>query len=391
MRSIGLYIHIPFCVQKCVYCDFLSGPATRQRQQEYVATLSREIVWESAQYTDAVVKTIFFGGGTPSILQAEEIAEILDCLRKQYHIDADAEITLEMNPGTADQDKLLKLKRAGINRLSIGLQSADNAELKMLGRIHTYEDFLRTYHQARETGFSNINVDLMSALPGQHMENWVRTLEKVTALQPEHISAYSLIIEEGTPLYQNLDARASVPEEDEDRQMYQETKRLLAQQGYHRYEISNYAKPGYECRHNSIYWQRGVWHMADFVGFGLGASSTVGDRRWENTKSMKRYLSVFQEQNRKRYDSSAGERVKESAVKLSVMEQMEEFMFLGLRMMEGVSKREFADSFGQEMDEIYGEALQKWIQMGMMAKNGDAVMLTDAGIDVSNTILTDFV
>ena len=391
MRSIGLYIHIPFCVQKCVYCDFLSGPATRQRQQEYVAALSREIVWESAQYTDAVVKTIFFGGGTPSILQAEEIAEILDCLRKQYHIDANAEITLEMNPGTADQDKLLKLKRAGINRLSIGLQSADNAELKMLGRIHTYEDFLRTYHQARETDFSNINVDLMSALPGQHMENWVRTLEKVTALQPEHISAYSLIIEEGTPLYQNLDAWAPVPEEDEDRQMYQETKRLLAQQGYHRYEISNYAKPGYECRHNSIYWQRGVWHMADFVGFGLGASSTVGDRRWENTKSMKRYLSVFQEQNRKRYDSSASERVKESAVKLSVMEQMEEFMFLGLRMMEGVSKREFADSFRQEMDEIYGEALQKWIQMGMMAKNGDAVMLTDAGIDVSNTILTDFV
>lgn len=391
MRSIGLYIHIPFCVQKCVYCDFLSGPATRQRQQEYVAALSREIVWESAQYTDAVVKTIFFGGGTPSILQAEEIAEILDCLRKQYHIDANAEITLEMNPGTADQDKLLKLKRAGINRLSIGLQSADNAELKMLGRIHTYEDFLRTYHQARETDFSNINVDLMSALPGQHMENWVRTLEKVTALQPEHISAYSLIIEEGTPLYQNLDARASVPEEDEDRQMYQETKRLLAQQGYHRYEISNYAKPSYECRHNSIYWQRGVWHTADFVGFGLGASSMVGDRRWENTKSMKRYLSVFQEQNRKRYDSSAGERVKESAVKLSVMEQMEEFMFLGLRMMEGVSKREFADSFRQEMDEIYGEALQKWIQMGMMEKNGDAVMLTDAGIDVSNTILTDFV
>lgn len=165
MRSIGLYIHIPFCVRKCVYCDFLSGPATRQRQQEYVAALLRELVWESAQYTDAVVKTIFFGGGTPSVLEAEEITAILDCLRLQYQIDADAEITLEMNPGTADQDKLLKLKRAGINRLSIGLQSADNAELKMLGRIHTYEDFLRTYHQARETGFSNINIDLMSALP----------------------------------------------------------------------------------------------------------------------------------------------------------------------------------------------------------------------------------
>jgi oxygen-independent coproporphyrinogen-3 oxidase len=356
-----------------------------------VAALLRELVWESAQYTDAVVKTIFFGGGTPSVLEAEEITAILDCLRLQYQIDADAEITLEMNPGTADQDKLLKLKRAGINRLSIGLQSADNAELKMLGRIHTYEDFLRTYHQARETGFSNINIDLMSALPGQHMEHWVRTLEKVAALQPEHVSAYSLIIEEGTPLYEHLDAWVPVPEEDEDRQMYEETKRLLAQQGYHRYEISNYAKPGYACRHNSIYWQRGVWHTADFVGFGLGASSTVGGRRWENTKNMKRYLSVFQEQNRKRYGSSAGESVKESAVKLSVMEQMAEFMFLGLRMMGGVSKREFADSFAEDMDEIYGTALQKWTQMGMMAQEDDMVMLTDAGIDVSNTILSDFV
>ena len=173
--------------------------------------------------------------------------------------------------------------------------------------------------------------------------------------------------------------------------MYEETKRLLAQQGYHRYEISNYAKPGYACRHNSIYWQRGVWHTADFVGFGLGASSTVGDRRWENTKNMKRYLSVFQEQNRKRYGSSAGESVKESAVKLSVMEQMAEFMFLGLRMMGGVSKREFADSFAEDMDEIYGTALQKWTQMGMMAQEDDMVMLTDAGIDVSNTILSDFV
>lgn len=391
MHSIGVYIHIPFCVQKCVYCDFLSGPATRQRQQEYMQALLREIVWESKYYTQYVIKTIFIGGGTPSILEAEEIAEILNCLRAHYQMDAKAEITLEMNPGTADQDKLLKLKRAGINRLSIGLQSADNAELKMLGRIHTYEDFLRTYHQARETGFSNINIDLMSALPGQHMEHWVRTLEKVAALQPEHVSAYSLIIEEGTPLYEHLDAWAPVPEEDEDRQMYEETKRLLAQQGYHRYEISNYAKPGYACRHNSIYWQRGVWHTADFVGFGLGASSTVGDRRWENTKNMKRYLSVFQEQNRKRYGSSAGESVKESAVKLSVMEQMAEFMFLGLRMMGGVSKREFADSFAEDMDEIYGTALQKWTRMGMMAQEDDMVMLTDAGIDVSNTILSDFV
>lgn len=359
--------------------------------------LLREIVWESKHYAVYTVKTIFFGGGTPSVLEAGDIARILDCLREHYRIDADAEITLEMNPGTAAWDKLVNFKQAGINRFSIGLQSADNTELKMLGRIHTYEAFLQTYHQAREAGFANINIDLMSALPGQHIENWVRTLEKVVALQPEHISAYSLIIEEGTQLYEHRDTWAPVPDEEEDRQMYQETKRILAEHGYRRYEISNYAKHGFEFRHNCIYWQRGVWHTADFAGFGLGASSTVGNWRWENTKEMERYLTVFQEHNLKQYDSrlakniSSERTVKEAVTRLSHLEQMAEFMFLGLRMMEGVSKQEFADSFEADINEIYGSALQKWLQMGMMAQEGDIIMLTDAGIDVSNTVLSDFV
>ncbi|GFI21718.1 oxygen-independent coproporphyrinogen-III oxidase-like protein YqeR [Lachnospiraceae bacterium] len=397
MRSIGVYLHIPFCVQKCAYCDFLSGPATKQRQKEYVESLLREIAWESKYYTEYKIQTIFFGGGTPSILEAEEIAKILDCVREYYQIDAKAEVTLEMNPGTAEWDKLLKLKKAGINRLSIGLQSADNAELKMLGRIHTYEDFQRTYYQAREAGFANINIDLMSALPGQHMDRWIQTLEKVLVLRPEHLSAYSLIIEEGTRLYENRDAWASVPDEDEDRQMYQETKRILAKHGYHRYEISNYAQIGYECRHNKIYWQRGVWHTADFVGFGLGASSTVGNWRWENTVDMEWYLSVFQKQKIKQYDSRLTDSysgkvcVKEAVTTLSFEQQMEEFMFLGLRMMEGISKREFADSFGVNIDDVYKNELQKWLQMGMMVQKGDMVMLTNAGIDVSNTVLSSFI
>lgn len=397
MRSIGVYLHIPFCVQKCAYCDFLSGPATRQRQQEYVESLLREIAWESKYYTEYKIQTIFFGGGTPSILEAEEIAKILDCVREYYQIDAKAEVTLEMNPGTAEWDKLLKLKKAGINRLSIGLQSADNAELKMLGRIHTYEDFQRTYYQAREAGFANINIDLMSALPGQHMDRWIQTLEKVLVLRPEHLSAYSLIIEEGTRLYENRDAWASVPDEDEDRQMYQETKRILAKHGYHRYEISNYAQIGYECKHNKIYWQRGVWHTADFVGFGLGASSTVGNWRWENTVDMEWYLSVFQKQKIKQYDSRLTDSysgkvcVKEAVTTLSFEQQMEEFMFLGLRMMEGISKQEFADSFGVNIDDVYKNELQKWLQMGMMVQKGDMVMLTNAGIDVSNTVLSSFI
>lgn len=396
MRSIGVYIHIPFCVQKCAYCDFLSGPATRRQQQEYAAALLREIAWESKHYAGYEVKTIFFGGGTPSILEAEETAGILECMKEHYRIDAGAEITLEMNPKTADKDKILRWKSAGINRLSIGLQSADNAELRLIGRIHSYEDFLWTYYQAREAGFTNINIDLMSALPGQNREKWLQTLEKVTALQPEHISAYSLIIEEGTRLYDRIDEYPPVPDEDEDRLMYQDTKRVLAEHGYHRYEISNYAKEGYECRHNSIYWQRGDRYTADFVGFGLGACSTVENVRWQNTDDIERYLSVFAEQNFDRYDSrltesgSIGDSVKETVTRLLKTERMEEYMFLGLRMMNGVSKPEFTDCFQAGMDDIYGDVLQKWIRQGMLVQEGDRIRLTDAGIDVSNMVLSDF-
>jgi len=392
VHSIGVYIHIPFCIKKCVYCDFLSGPATRQRQQEYVEALQREIAWEAGNYAEYEIKTIFFGGGTPSILEAEDIAKILNCLRTHYQIAADAEITLEMNPGTADMDKLLKLKKAGINRLSIGLQSADNAELQMLGRIHTYEDFMQTYHQAREAGFANMNIDLMSALPGQHLEDWIQTLEKVMTLQPEHISAYSLIIEEGTQLYDQKEVCAAVPDEDEDRAMYQAAKRILAEYGYHRYEISNYAKDGYECMHNCIYWQRGIRHTADFVGFGLGASSTVENVRWKNTSYMEQYLSVFAEQNDAQYskNDNIGKNVKEAVSRLTERDQMEDFMFLGLRMMCGVSKREFAESFGTNIEAVYGDALKKWIRQGMLTQDADSIKLTDAGIDISNVVLADF-
>lgn len=382
MDSLGVYVHIPFCVQKCAYCDFLSAPATREKQQAYMKALKKEITCESSSYADYEIRTIFFGGGTPSILETEDIGGILDCIRKHYRIDKDAEITLEMNPGTATREKLTALKKAGINRLSIGLQSADNTELQMLGRIHTYEDFLKTYHDARETGFHNINVDLMSALPGQSMEIWIQTLEKVLALEPEHLSAYSLIIEEGTRLFERINEFPPIPDEDEDRRMYQETKRILAEHGYQRYEISNYAKPGRECRHNMIYWQRGTGHTADYVGFGLGAASTVKNMRWKNTDDMKKYLLAF--------DGKKAQEIKEDIEKLSENDCMEEFMFLGLRMMGGVSKSEFQKSFGQNMDDVYGAVIQKWIRQGMLVQQGDRIRLTDAGIDVSNVVLADF-
>lgn len=382
MDSLGVYVHIPFCVQKCAYCDFLSAPATREKQQAYMKALKKEITCESSSYADYEIRTIFFGGGTPSILETEDIGGILDCIRKHYRIDKDAEITLEMNPGTATREKLTALKKAGINRLSIGLQSADNTELQMLGRIHTYEDFLKTYHDARETGFHNINVDLMSALPGQSMEIWIQTLEKVLALAPEHLSAYSLIIEEGTRLFDRINEFPPIPDEDEDRRMYQETKRILAEHGYQRYEISNYARAGRECRHNMIYWQRGTGHTADYVGFGLGAASTVKNMRWKNTDDMKKYLLAF--------DGKKAQEIKEDIEKLSENDCMEEFMFLGLRMMGGVSKSEFQKSFGQNMDDVYGAVIQKWIRQGMLVQQGDRIRLTDAGIDVSNVVLADF-
>ena len=260
------------------------------------------------------------------------------------------------------------------------MQSTENAELRLLGRIHTYEDFLRTYRQAREVGFTNINVDLMSALPGQGMESWMRTLERVTALQPEHISAYSLIIEEGTHLYDRQDEYPPVPDEDEDRLMYQVTKRILAEKGYRRYEISNYAKEGCECRHNCIYWQCGVRHTTDYIGFGLGAASRVNDVRWKNTDDMEQYLSAFAGD----YD------IKREVQKLSQNDCIEEFMFLGLRMTNGVSKQEFADSFSIGIEELYGEVLCKWERLGMLIQSGDCIRLTDAGIDVSNLVLADF-
>lgn len=372
MQTLGVYIHIPFCVQKCVYCDFLSAPATRERQQAYLDALKREIVEEAKYYSDYLIETVFFGGGTPSILEADDISACLKLLREYYSMSEDAEITLEMNPGTVSKEKLDGLKKAGVNRLSIGLQSAQNEELKLLGRIHTWEDFIQTYEMARKAGFTNINIDLMSALPGQSIKTWEDTLKKVLKLNPEHISAYSLIIEEGTILYDKPEQYPPVPSEEEDRLMYQRTKQLLRENGFERYEISNYAKAGFESRHNTIYWVRKA-----YVGFGLGASSMVADRRWINTSDMTNYLSMDIDK-------------KEEFHALTKEECMEEYMFLGLRMMQGVSIQGFFECFGRHMEEVYGKTIEKWIKEGFLQQKGDRISFTDKGIDVSNVILAEF-
>ena len=284
-KPLSLYIHIPYCVRKCAYCDFLSF-SCGEREGEiagYVGRLIREITENACKYADREVISIFIGGGTPSVIKAEYIAEILNCIREKYKVSDEAEISMEANPGTLDREKLMIYRKAGVNRLSIGCQSVHDDELKCLGRIHSFEDFLRSYETARECGFENINVDLMAGLPGSDEKKLKKSLRTVAEMRPEHISVYDLIIEEGTPFYARYGGKgaAQLPDEDTDRKMYHMTASVLKENGLERYEISNYAKPGYECRHNLVYWNRG-----DYRGFGLSSASLIGNRRFSNTDDL---------------------------------------------------------------------------------------------------------
>lgn len=408
-RELELYIHIPFCARKCSYCDFLSFAAPERVYREYMDKLIEEICGQGPNFQEYRVSTIFVGGGTPSILPADLIMELFATLSENFDIALDAEVTLEANPGTLTMEKLEVYRQSGINRLSIGLQSADDKELKYLGRIHSYDSFLKSYQRARQAGFKNINVDLMSALPGQDVHSWKTTLKKVMMLKPEHISAYSLIIEEGTPFFERFGepeckkgllsggqqenskkpetasevaARAAVmtlpdlPDEDTDREMYHLTKEMMAAQGYERYEISNYAKKGYECRHNT-----GYWTGVEYLGLGLGASSYTYGYRYHNTEDLQEYLSL------NLYEGGAAARDIEE---LSLEDKMEEFMFVGLRMMKGVSGSEFLERFGLNMWNVYGDVLKKLEQQGLIEVEAPMVRLTERGIDVSNVVLSEF-
>ena len=370
-KELELYIHIPFCVKKCDYCDFLSGPADAGRQREYVEALKKEIK-NCKDFAAYQVSSIFVGGGTPSILPGEMIGEILETVREKFELIPNAEISIEANPGTVDRKKLEIYRESGMNRISFGCQSADNRELKMLGRIHTWEDFQVSYQMARDAGFTNINVDLMSGLPGQTLTSWETTLRKIANLQPEHISAYSLIIEEGTPF---AEKDLNLPDEDVERAMYENTHDILASYGYQQYEISNYAKNEKECRHNLGYWKR-----TEYLGLGLGSSSLVNETRFSNTSDMERYLK----------NSGNPESIREQQEKLQPEDQMAEYMILGLRMMKGVSVTKFKDSFGHEMYEIYGDIIEKYKRMELLEKEGDYLRFTRRGISVSNPVLADF-
>lgn len=381
-KDLELYIHIPFCVKKCDYCDFLSFPAEEKMQEDYVEALLKELVFYGTKYKDCRITTIFIGGGTPSWLRADLILKIMETVRQNFSVDRDAEITIECNPGTVTDHKFEVYKETGINRLSIGLQSAHNEELKRLGRIHTYEQFLKTYDMARKHGFSNVNIDLMSCLPGQTSLTFADTLKKVIQLKPEHISAYSLIIEEGTPFYQKYEEEAIrqekgeptqfLPSEEEEYQTTKMTQRILKEAGYHWYEISNFAKPGYECRHNIGYWKR-----ADYLGVGIGAASLIDNVRYSNTRDIYQYLKESSQH--------------ETAEKVPREEQMEEFMFLGLRMPEGISRTEFEQNFHTTIEAVYGDVLRRLQQEEMLIKKEGRILLTEKGMDLNNYVIGQFV
>ena len=417
-KPLALYVHIPFCVKKCAYCDFLSAPASVEEKEHYVNLLCEEIEKEAVCYPDYRGTTVFFGGGTPTAMKPAQLDRILCKLKEGFFADGfqkavqtgtgtaeEPEITLECNPGTVTKENLRQLQAAGFNRLSIGLQSANHKELRMLGRIHTWEDFLETYRFARETGFRNINVDLMSALPGQRVCDYVNSLEQVADLRPEHISAYSLIIEEGTPFFERYgeadrerkrdgaDKRHLLPTEEEERQMYERTEEILGERGYHRYEISNYALPGCECRHNTVYWRRG-----DYLGFGPGAASLMGNCRFTKSREPEQY-----ERNLREYHTvpkknrvcinerrPVTENFHQNLQPLSLSDQMEEFMFLGLRMTEGISAEEFEKCFLVPVGDIYGGVLKKLEKQGLLVWDSNRIFLTKRGIDVSNMVLAEF-
>lgn len=429
-EDLRLYVHVPFCVKKCSYCDFLSSPSDEKGIGSYFEALYKEIRSYKDRVGNYTVSSVFIGGGTPSCVDSAYIVATLKELQNVFEFTTEVvpEITIEVNPGTIEissssgkvdvssdnkalnlgkikpisshKNKLIDYKSAGINRLSFGLQSTHDHELRLLGRIHSYSQFKENYALAREVGFNNINIDLMSALPGQSVKSWEETLVKIAELKPEHISAYSLIIEEGTPFYKAYGPegreRNKLPSEENDRLIYSRTKEILLSYGYKRYEISNYAKEGFECRHNMAYWE-GV----SYLGLGLGSSSLIENTRFNNTDSLDKYLTLINDEHKNIMSTTHNKTAKNeilsdfngirnNIISLTKNQLIEEFMYLGLRKTEGVSKSNFMNLFGISLDDIYNKQLNILSKEGLITNENDLIRLTDYGIDVSNRVLVEF-
>lgn len=376
-----LYVHIPFCVRKCRYCDFLSGPADETTRQQYLSALEREIrlagqAYQKEDGTLCDVQSVFFGGGTPSLLTEKEMSHLLFVLSCSFLILPDAEITIECNPGTVDRKKLNAYREMGINRISIGVQSFKDTELQLLGRIHNRQQAINCVTEAKEAGFDSVSLDLMSALPGQKMEDLQENLETAVSLEPDHLSCYSLILEDGTPLKAMAEQGKlpPFPDEDLDRAMYHKTGRFLKDHGYERYEISNYAKPGFACRHNI-----GYWTGDEYLGLGLGAASLVNHTRFSNTRDMKEYVAF-----------TALSSLRREVEHLSVRDEESEFMILGLRMIRGVEEAEFERRFHVPIDAVFGDVIAKHVRDHLLIREDGRIFLSDYGLDIANFVLCDF-
>ena len=357
----GVYVHIPFCIKKCNYCDFNSTDKMNYLKKDYKNALINEIKAFDGE-TDA--DTAFIGGGTPTSLEILDLTEIIGAVSLKF--PKIKEFTVEVNPKTLDYDGFSALYKSGVNRISFGVQSANNDELKVLGRIHTFEDFLKSYDDALKAGFENINFDLMFSLPDQTKAKFKNTLDKILPLSPAHLSCYSLIIEEGTPFY---NMKLNLPDEEIDREIYEYTVDRLQDCGYRQYEISNFARVNKECRHNIKYWKR-----ENYYGFGAGACSLCDDIRYQNPCDIQDYIN--------------GGTV--SAEELSLKDIESEYIFLGLRMTEGISLSDYEKRFGVPFTEKYKDILRKYENMGLLTVN-DRCFLTLKGISVSNTIMSEFV
>ncbi len=380
-----LYVHIPFCVQKCKYCDFLSGNYDVKLRERYTYALISEIESYKERFSEETITSIYIGGGTPTFLEVVFMQRIFDAIFQNFHVAEDAEISMECNPGTGSLEAFKIYRHMGVNRLSIGLQSANEDELELLGRIHTFDKFETTYREARLAGFDNINVDIMTGLPFQTWNKLSNTIKKVTYLKPEHISCYSLIIEEGTPFYdtykedverreKDLETEA-LPDLDTEYDLYKRAQQLLEEKGYHQYEISNYALDGKECRHNIGYWKR-----TPYLGVGLGAASLIDEVRYTNVRDISTYIEKCE----------TDESVRVEEIELSKRDAMSEYMYLGLRMNQGVVRQEFFDVFQITVEAVFGKVIKKNEALGLLKAAEGRIFLTDKGMDVANQVMSEF-
>lgn len=381
MKKIGIYIHIPFCKQKCKYCDFTSFPCMEEKFEEYFKCLSKEICKKADELSqeELEIDTIYIGGGTPSIVPVVYIENVIKLIFNRFKVDENAEITIEANPGTVDSTKLEKYFNVGINRLSIGLQSTDDELLKMLGRIHTYNEFEDVYEMARKIGFKNINVDLMIGLPNQNIQDVEESLKKIIEKSPEHISVYSLIVEEGTKMFDLIESgELELPSEELEREMYWKVKNVLKDNGYEHYEISNFAKQGYESKHNS-----NCWKQHSYLGFGVAAHSYYEGIRYSNISDINKYIENF-ESGASVYNMIFHEKQSEE-------EMMKEYMLLGLRKIEGVNITEFKDKFSQNSLYIFRKEIDKLVKEDLIEVDENVIRLTSKGIDLANQVWMEFV